>query len=59
MLDIYFENNDTTARPWDSEFTVQKTGMYHLWFVVCDTDLVAATVEGATVWKNPTGAASI
>ena len=55
VRDIYFENNDTTAQPWDEVITVEKTGMYYLWFVICDPDLSAATVEGATIWKNPTG----
>ena len=37
---------------------MEKTGMYYLWFVICDTEqLSAATVEGATIWKNPSGAA--
>ena len=30
--------------------------MYYLWFVTCDEDLAAVTVDGATEWKNPTGA---
>ena len=32
--------------------------MYYLWFVICDPDLSGATVEGSTVWKNPTGGTS-
>lgn len=59
VRDIYFENNDTTAQPWDEVITVEKTGMYYLWFVICDPDLAAATVEGATIWKNPTGVAPV
>ena len=55
VLDIYFENNATTAYAWEEAITVDKSGMYYLWFVTCDDDLSAVTVAGATEWKNPTG----
>ena len=55
VRNVYWWGNDTTARPWDSVLRVRKTGMYNLWFVICEEELAAATVEGATVWKNPTG----
>ncbi|KAK9785184.1 hypothetical protein WJX73_002774 [Symbiochloris irregularis] len=55
VLDIYFENNDTIALSWDEAITIESTGMYYLWFVICDEDLQAATVRGQTTWKNPTG----
>ncbi len=55
MLDIYFENNDTVAFSWEEAITIEDTGMYYLWFVICDDELSAATVRGQTTWKNPTG----
>lgn len=55
VRDVHFAGNDTMARPWEKSITVDKTGMYHLWFVACDSSLAAVTAEGATVWKNPTG----
>ena len=55
VLDIYFENNATTAYAWEEAITIDKSGMYYLWFVTCDDDLSAVTVAGATEWKNPTG----
>ncbi len=58
MLDIYFENNDTVAFSWEEAITVEETGMYYLWFVICDDELSAATVRGQTTWKNPTGEGS-
>ena len=36
-----------------------QTGMYYLWFVICDEELQAATVRGQTTWKNPTGTCPI
>ena len=56
VLDIYFENNDTVAFSWEEAITIEETGMYYLWFVICDDELSAATVRGQTTWKNPTGA---
>ena len=55
MLDIYFENNDTLAYSWEEAITIEETGMYYLWFVICDEDLASASVRGQTTWKNPTG----
>lgn len=55
VLDIYFENNDTTAYTFEEAITIEETGMYYLWFVTCDEDLSSATVRGQTTWKNPTG----
>ena len=55
VLDIYFENNDTTAYAFEQAITIEDTGMYYLWFVTCDEDLSSATVRGRTTWKNPTG----
>ena len=57
MLDIYFENNNTAAFAWEKEILIEETGMYYLWFVICDEELGAATVAGQTIWKNPTGTA--
>lgn len=31
------------------------TGMYNLYFIHCDPNLKELTVEGKTIWKNPTG----
>ena len=58
VLDIYFENNDTVAFSWEEAITIEDTGMYYLWFVICDDELSAATVRGQTTWKNPTGVQS-
>jgi hypothetical protein len=56
VLDIYFENNDTIAFSWEEAIVIEKTGMYYLWFVICDEELFGTTVQGQTTWKNPMGA---
>ena len=43
------------AFSWEEAITIEETGMYYLWFVICDAELSAATVSGSTIWKNPTG----
>lgn len=55
VIDIDFEDNSTTAKPFERSIPIQESGMYYLWFVHCDEDLSAATVAGQTVWKNPGG----
>lgn len=55
VIDIYFEHNQTVARPQDRSVKIRDTGMYYLWFVNCDEDLSASTVAGLTTWKNPGG----
>ena len=55
VIDIDFEDNQTTAKPFERSIPIQKSGMYYLWFVHCDEELSAATVAGQTVWKNPGG----
>lgn len=55
VIDIYFEHNQTIAKPIEHSITIKDSGMYYLWFVNCDEDLSAATVAGETTWKNPGG----
>ena len=55
VTDIYFSDNETVAYAVDEAVTIEKTGMYYLWFVVCDPNLAGVTVSGQTTWKNPRG----
>lgn len=34
---------------------ITKTGMYNVYFIHCEPNLKEITVEGKTIWKNPTG----
>jgi hypothetical protein len=52
VMDIYFENNDTKAYSWEEAITIEETGMYYLWFVICDEDLSSAMVRGTwATWR--------
>lgn len=55
QTDIYFSENQTVAYAVDEAVTIESTGMYYLWFVICDPNLAGVTVSGQTTWKNPGG----
>lgn len=55
VLDIYFENNGKVAFSWEEAITLERAGMYYLWFVICDENLSVTVVRGQTTWKNPAG----
>ncbi|MBA0691192.1 hypothetical protein Goari_008833 [Gossypium aridum] len=50
----FSEDDEVTTLPLKS-IQITKTGMYNLYFIHCDLNLKDLTVEGKTVWKNPTG----
>ncbi|XP_024368153.1 uncharacterized protein C26H5.07c isoform X1 [Physcomitrium patens] len=50
-----FTGQHLTASMIHQKINITKTGMYTLIFVACERELEGLTVEGKTVWKNPTG----
>lgn len=55
VLSAQFRGNSLFARMHDKEVSITKTGMYNLFFVVCDPKLKGLTMNGKTSWKNPDG----
>ncbi|CAL6317453.1 unnamed protein product [Bathycoccus prasinos] len=56
VTDAYFEGkNELESRTVDDAVSIEETGMYYLWFVICDPKLAGTTVNGQTAWKNPSG----
>eukprot|EP00270_Netrium_digitus_P002467 TRINITY_DN12799_c0_g1_i1.p1 TRINITY_DN12799_c0_g1~~TRINITY_DN12799_c0_g1_i1.p1 ORF type:complete len:534 (+),score=153.32 TRINITY_DN12799_c0_g1_i1:163-1764(+) len=55
VVEINFIGNDTIVEAAASEVRITQTGMYYLWFVICDKNLGSVSVTGSTVWKNPYG----
>ena len=53
--EIWFEGDDVEARSDVQAVSVRETGMYYMWFVVCDPEHAGVTVSGRTLWKNPDG----
>ncbi|KAI9087176.1 hypothetical protein K1719_030811 [Acacia pycnantha] len=54
ILNVRFSGNYLTAM-LDDEVSITKTGMYNLFFVVCDPKLNETVMSGKTIWKNPDG----
>ena len=55
VMDIYFDGDSTVAYADDEVIAIEETGMYHLWFVNCDSRLTDLQITGRTIWKNPSG----
>lgn len=55
VVEINFMGNDSSVEAAPSEVHISRTGMYYLWFVICDKNLAEVAVTGETVWKNPRG----
>ncbi|OMO70612.1 Transmembrane receptor, eukaryota [Corchorus capsularis] len=55
VFGISFSGDDEIATIRSKSIRVTKTGMYNLYFIHCDLNLKDLTVEGKTIWKNPTG----
>ncbi|XWS18797.1 hypothetical protein CRYUN_Cryun32bG0075800 [Craigia yunnanensis] len=55
VFGISFNGDNEVAILPSKSIQISKTGMYNLYFIHCDLNLKDLTVEGKTVWKNPTG----
>lgn len=54
ILNVRFSGNYLIAM-LDDEVSITKTGMYNLFFVICDPKLNKTVMSGKTIWKNPDG----
>ncbi|KAL6533001.1 hypothetical protein OROMI_027113 [Orobanche minor] len=54
-LQTSFEGNNEEANMVLQTVEINKTGMYYLYFVVCDPELKDTLISGRTVWRNPEG----
>ena len=55
VMDVAFRADETVALVEDKFVSVERTNMYHVWFINCDKRVKGITVAGRSVWKNPTG----
>ncbi|XP_054800638.1 uncharacterized protein LOC129304841 isoform X1 [Prosopis cineraria] len=55
ILNVRFSGRYLIAKLDDDEVSITKTGMYNLFFVVCDPKLNETVMSGKTIWKNPDG----
>ncbi|XP_057778443.1 uncharacterized protein LOC130997212 [Salvia miltiorrhiza] len=54
-LQVAFEGVNEEAKMDFQTVEIDKTGMYYLYFVVCDPQLKGTLISGRTVWRNPEG----
>ncbi|MQL73670.1 hypothetical protein Taro_006032, partial [Colocasia esculenta] len=55
VLDVTFKGNELVAALPSHTIPIMRTGMYNLYFIYCDSSLNGLTIEGKTIWKNPSG----
>lgn len=54
-IKTFFEGQNEQAVMDPITIDINSTGMYYLYFVICDPDLVGTLIKGRTVWRNPDG----
>ncbi|XP_074592797.1 uncharacterized protein LOC141848646 [Curcuma longa] len=54
-VQTFFAGNDEEATMNAQAIPIKKTGMYYLYFMFCDPQLVGTVIKGRTVWRNPHG----
>ncbi|KAM7256680.1 hypothetical protein ACFE04_012421 [Oxalis oulophora] len=55
VFGVSFNIDETTAILPTKTITISASGMYNLYFIHCDSNLNGLTIDGKTIWKNPTG----
>ncbi|ESQ29266.1 hypothetical protein EUTSA_v10023415mg [Eutrema salsugineum] len=55
QIKTYFKGNKTEVNMSPETVVINKTGMYYLYFMICDPELDGTRIRGRTVWKNPDG----
>ncbi|TQD98622.1 hypothetical protein C1H46_015870 [Malus baccata] len=51
----FFEGKNEEANMDIQTIEINSTGMYYLYFMFCDPELVGTLISGRTVWRNPDG----
>ncbi|RRT75424.1 hypothetical protein B296_00024351 [Ensete ventricosum] len=54
-VQTFFEGSSEEATMITQTIPIRKTGMYYLYFMFCDPQLVGMVIKGRTVWRNPYG----
>ncbi|KAG6526950.1 transmembrane protein 87A-like [Zingiber officinale] len=54
-VQTFFDGNGEEATMNAQAIPINKTGMYYLYFMFCDPQLVGTVIKGRTVWRNPHG----
>ncbi|BFG22997.1 hypothetical protein CerSpe_092710 [Prunus speciosa] len=54
-MQTFFEGKNEEANMDIQTIEINSTGMYYLYFMFCDPELVGTLISGRTVWRNPDG----
>lgn len=54
-IQVHFKGSSLEAPMLPENVNISTTGMYNLYFVFCDPQLKGLTIDGTTIWKNPSG----
>ncbi|KAL5569650.1 hypothetical protein UlMin_026225 [Ulmus minor] len=54
-IQTFFEGKNEEANMVLHTIEINSTGMYYLYFMFCDPELVGTIISGRTVWRNPDG----
>ncbi|XWS13043.1 hypothetical protein CRYUN_Cryun36dG0003400 [Craigia yunnanensis] len=54
-IKTFFQGNYEEVKMDLETVEINSTGMYYLYFMVCDLQLNGTLIKGRTVWKNPNG----
>ncbi|XP_061995793.1 uncharacterized protein LOC133713781 [Rosa rugosa] len=54
-MQTFFEGKNEETNMELQTIQINSTGMYYLYFMFCDPELVGTSISGRTVWRNPDG----
>ncbi|XP_028776697.1 transmembrane protein 87B-like isoform X1 [Neltuma alba] len=54
-IKTFFQGNNEEVQMETQSIQINSTGMYYLYFMICDPQLKGTIVKGRTVWRNPDG----
>lgn len=54
-IKTFFEGKSEQATMDPITIDINSTGMYYLYFIICDPVLTGTLIKGRTVWRNPDG----
>lgn len=54
-MQTFFEGKNEETNMELQTIEINSTGMYYLYFMFCDPELVGTSISGKTVWRNPDG----
>ena len=54
-IQTFFEGKNEETTMVYQTVEINRTGMYYLYFMFCDPELMGLMISGRTVWRNPEG----